>query len=701
MAQRYDIVRIDFQANARGANAAIESLRKEAEQCNERVAQLRKELKEGIKMGKSTEEIEKLRADIRSAEKETKTWTKAYNELAKGMRTLDTAIKAFNDGSLSQMSQAFQKAANNAAKLTRTKLDPMSDSYKEDYRQLTALMDATQQNFARMQGDAQQMIKTLKEGGKVSVAALQEELTAQRELKQVLAETDTGYQRTAKNIAVLEQYLRAMGGDYEFVCQNISDTKKVSDDMLRNMYSELQKTNQEGKVTKDIIRENAAAMKEIRAEQSRRVENVLGGNLGQQNEQAIRTAIANAKELLLTYKTNSREAQTLSAQIVNAEEHLKAHGVEAARVAARETAAIKTQEEAEKQLQTTMNKRLQSLKTLSIDALAETRKYWESQRNGAEQGSAAFKKAEDALRKIDNLQAKQKVGALDNILGDPSKHGVAEVRNAVQEMERLRDSVQQGIPVWQHYNKMVEQGKAYLDSLAKSEAADRINQQMQNLSTLSAAGMQEVKKYWETMVAGAEYGSAELTRYEGNLKRVTEEEKARSLDAAQQKVGLLGSGNLGQYSENEIRQAIEAGNQLIKTYQTASPEAEALAKNIVAAEQHLRQYGTEAERAAQKEAEALQKAARQRAENDALMQSQLQQGTALSQSALKAQEQYWQRLIDDPKTAVTSLQQYKANLQQTKDLQEQMIQQNGSQALDEEISRLTSTEGQCRRDSRN
>lgn len=680
MAQRYDIVKIDFQANARGANAAIESLRKAAEDCNDRVTKLKKDLAEGIKMGKSTEEIENIRKSISAAQKEARSFQKGYDELAKGMRTLDTAIKAFNDGSLAQMSQAFQKAANNAAKLTRTKLDPLSDTYKEDYRQLTALMDATQQNFARMQGDAQQMVKTLKDGGKVSVAALQEEIKAQEELLSVLAQTDKGYQQTEKRLAVMQQYLRAMGGDYEFVRQNITDTKKVSDDMLRNMYAELQKTNQEGKVTKDIMRENAAAMKEIRTEQARRVENVLGGNLGQQSEQSIRAAIANAKELLVTYKSNSREAQTLSAQIVNAEEHLRTHGIEAARAAQREAAAIKTQEEAEKQLQATMNKRLQSLKTLSADALAETRKYWEAQRNGAEQGTVAYKKAEDALRRIDNLQKNRRVAELDNILGDPKKHGVAEVRNAVQEMEKLRDSVQQGIPAWQHYNKMVEQGKAYLDNLAKSEAAQRINQQMQGLSTLSVTGLQEVKRYWETMVAGAAHGSDKLDQYRAKLEQVLAEEKARSAAQAQQRVGILG-GNFGGYSEAEIRQAIEAGKELIQTYKTADPAAQQLAKNIVAAEEHLKQYGVEAERAAVKEAEAIKKAAEERRKNDALMEAQLSKGSSLTQEALKAQEQYWQRLINDPKTASASLAQYQANLDKVRAAQQQMMQQRGQDAL--------------------
>lgn len=680
MAQRHDITTITFQANARGANAAIEALRQEAERCNQKVTNLKNDLKDGIKIGKSTDELEKIRTDIRAAEKETRQWTKAYNELIKGMSALDTGIKAFNDGTLAQMSAAFQKTLYNAAKLTRTKLAPDSETYKQDFKELTAVMDAAQQNFAKLQGDAASMVKTLKDGGKVSASALREEVNAQKELLSVLAETDKGYKQTEKNVAVLESFLRAMGNDYEFVRQNIQDTQKVSDEMLRNMYAELQKTNAEGKVTRDIMRENARAMKEIRDEQARRVENVLGGNLGQQSEQNIRAAITNAKELLSTYKTNSKEAQALSAQIVNAEEHLKNYGVEAARVASKEAQQIKTQEEAEKQLQITMNKRLRSLSTLSAEALAETRKYWEAQRNGAELGSAELAKYEDNLRKVAVQEQKRQAERLDSILTQPGQHGVAEVRQAVQEMEKLRDSVRQGSAAWLHYNKMVEQGKAYLDGLAKADALNKINTQMQSLNTLSASGLQEVKKYWETMVAGAAHGSTELEQYKAKLEQVTAEEQRRTKLQAQNDVGILG-GNLNRFSEDQIRKAIEAGNQLIKTYPTANRRAQELAKNIVAAETHLRQYGVEAQRTAQREREALQKAADQRAEMNQAMIQQLADWRNLSPEILKQQEQYWQKLINDPKTAADSLQLYKNMLEQVKRLQDAMVQSKGQSAL--------------------
>ncbi|MCR4958563.1 MAG: phage tail tape measure protein [Prevotella sp.] len=653
-------------------------------------------------------------------------------------------------------------------------------------------------------------------------------------------------------------------------------------------------------------------------------------DLGTLNETELQQAIDAAKQLLKTYKTGSDEAKELAANIVRAEQHLKQYGVEAARQAAREAEQLRL----EKELATTMNKRLRDLKSLSADALAETRKYWEAQRNGAADGTTEFNKAEAALKKIDNLQKKRRVAELDTILGDPKKFGVSEVRQAVQEMEKLRDSVQKGIPAWQHYNKMVNDGKTYLDQLAKSEAAQRVNDQMSRLTSLSASGLQEVKKYWETMVAGSEKGSQELADYETELKKVVAEEQSRrkenlfgdaqkvfgnrsamsetelrraveaakeyqqtlmasgslhqiysraiaeteeylkqySVEAerakvkqealdrqmrermqelpklsesamaetkkywedmmrtqglaeqklssyriqlekliaeenrrkevqAEEVIGNLGTssdgeirkaiqafeqlrdaqahgndewkyynervqegkryldewkqvdsvvkfegqmaklpqlsdaalqetkkfwetmvagaekgsaelaqyeahlekvkqeererkqindemtvqrldGNLKNQSEQEISEAIEAGKRLIKTYETASPEAEALAKKIADAEDHLKKYGLEAERTARKEAQAIADAAKKRKESDDTMKQQLTSGLTLTKEALKAQEQYWKRLIDDPKTAASSLVDYQQQLDQVKLLQQQMMQQEGSAALD-------------------
>lgn len=948
MAQRYDIIHIDFQANARNANAAIESIRQQAKSSSEKVADLKKQLQDALNAPTPAASglLKTLRSNIKLAEQEARQWDKAYKELTKGMRTLDEAVKAFNYGTLKDMSAAFQKTAYNAAKTVSSKLDPTSSFYKKDKQELAALMDATQANYARIQADTQQVLNTIAKGGKVSRQAITEELQQQRELLNVLAETDSGYKKTAKTVAILDFELKKMGGSYEFIRQNISNTKKVSDETLRKMYVELEQVNNAGKVNSTTIRENKKAMRELRAEQESRVKNVLGGDLGKQSESSIRNAIAGARQLIQAYGSSSKKAQDFSALVVNAEEHLKTVGVEGARAvrrqeeeakkaadtlqlmqgrmsnigklsqsaftetqkfwqeqlsgankgskaykeaeqnlkilaqeqerlgaaqlqksarqlsrkdlgklseqeltasinAAKQLAAsmrpgtqayvdlvdnivraekhvkqfglegqrsgrqaseqmkqmtdrmrnltalsdsaleetrkfwqaqrdgaergskayddfdkkladtVKRQRELataqneksantllggitnlntmgegeirkaidaareyqktliadsdaytklssaifgaeeylqtygieadkthikEQQLKNMMTQRLTSLMSLSDSALTETKKFWAEQMQGAGRASIAYKEAEANIRRIVDVENIHKNAAAERVMSKPDNYGDAEIRQATQAFEQLRDTQAHGSKTWEHYNRLVEVGRKYLDDWGKTDSVMKHEGQMQKLATLSDSALAETKKFWAEMAAGAEKGTAELAEYETYLEKVTQEERERRQLSNEAKAQKLG-GDLGKTSEGEIRQAIEAGKQLIQTYQTASPEAQKLAKEIVNAENHLKKYGVEAQRSAVREKETVEKAAQARAEADSLMRTQLQNGSALTDTALKVQRQYWQRLIDDPKTAAASLKEYQTNLAEVERLQGQQVQKKGQQAL--------------------
>lgn len=605
MAARHDIIHIDFQANAGRANVAIKSIQEEADKSARRVKELKDQLA-ALPKDAPASRFQELNQQLKTAEANSKAWKKAVQQLAKGVTALDEAIKLFNKGkgSTDSMNVALATAARNAALLQQKRSDTGSKTWKE----MDALVHALDQTITKGKTDLDGLIATIEKGGTISKAVL---------------------------------------GQAEKDLMTLRDLEMAGSKEWQNYDAQLQKVM--GHVT------------QLRKQELTTGSSILGAkDLGKYSENDIRQAIASAKELMTLYGSASSEAQELAQNIVRAEEHLKTYGVEAARVAARE----KEQLQQERELATTMNKRLKDLKSLSADALVETRKYWEAQKNGAAEGTKEFMKAENALKQIDNLQKRRTVDNLSNVLGNPSKYGVAEVRSAISEMEKLRDSVQKGIPVWNKYNKLVEQGKAYIDTLAKSEAAQRIAKQMQNISTLSASGLQEVKRYWETMVAGATRGSGELDEYRSKLEQVKAEEKNRAKETALNRVGVLQSGSLGQYSESEIRQAIEAGNQLIKTYKTGNTEAEMLARQIVNAEEHLRQYGVEAQRTAQRQANDEAKAKKALQERIELMARHFNANQAtMSESALKANERFWQQLIDDPKTASESLEQYRRNLE--------------------------------------
>lgn len=690
MSQRYDIVHIDFQANARGANAAIESMRQGADRCKQQVKDLKEQLEKGKKANLPTADIQKLEDSLKAARKELRQWDSAYNQLIKGMRTLDIAVKAFNDGSLAKMNAAFQKSAYNAAKLQKTRLNPESGTFKRDSMEMQALMDAAQKNLSQINTVANQVIATVRNGGKVSRNAVTEELQQQKELLSVLSETDKGYAQTQRRVAMLEHILKSIGGSYDYIRQNISDTNKVSDETLRKMYDELQQVNNAGQVTQQVMRGNATAMREIRKEQNRRVESVLGGDLGKQSEASIRNAIANARELIQVYGTSSKRAQTLAAQIVNAESYLKTVGVEAARAAKQQSDAVQLAADKYK----IMQDRIKNIGSLSQGALTETQKFWQAQLEGANVGSAAYKRAERALNAIAKQQRDLTIAMSQQSASKLSRKNLStlsesELRESINAAKQIAASMKPTDKAYKDLINNIIRAEEHIKSFglegqrSAHQAAEQMkvmNDRMLHLSTLSDGALEETRKFWQEQMNGAERGSKAYTEFENKLQEVVNRQEQLSVSQNKQTAATLP--NFQNMGEGEIRRAIEAAREYQKTLKIDSDEYRNLSKNIVDAESYVRKYGVEAQRSAQKDIEAQEKANAERQKTIQLMQDQLQkQGAGLSESALKAQHQYWQRLIDDPKTAASSLQDYKENLKVVEDLQNQMMVTQGRNAL--------------------
>jgi len=623
MSNKITLATIQFRADTKGVNPALDAMRQSSKDAHDEVDRLQEALDKGIKRMKDANGVEFDVADkFRQAQKAAKSYDQALRELVKGATALETVVQNIRLGEIEKSSRAELKGAINAAEARKRSVRESDPEDLEQQRDLNKVIEESRKQLNNLDRDTQKVIETLDKGGVIAQATLDKEIKGLKEILTLVPKGTDEWNKYNQQLTQMETHVAS-----------------------------------------------------IRRQEREAAVSLLGSkDFGRYTEDEIRTAITNARELLSTYKTASPEAKALADNIVRADQYLKEHGIEAARQAARE----KEQLQLEQELAKTMNKRLRDLKNLSADALVETRKYWEAQKNGAAEGTTEFNKAEAALKKIDGYQHNARRTELGNILGDPSKFGVSEVKAAVQEAEKLRDSVQKGIPVWFQYNKMVEQGRVYLDQLAKSEAADHISQQMNNLSSLSASGLQEVKKYWETMVAGAEHGSTELDQYRQKLEQVTQEERERATITAQKQSANILSGNYTNMSESELRSAIEAAKQYQQTLKTGDTLHKQYSEAIVKAENYLHQFGLEEERVAQK-----------RKETDRLMKNQLTEMTNqmaqlndVSVDVLKSQHQYWQKLIDDPKNAGKNLQEYEDNLKEVERLQRRMVRKQGQEAFD-------------------
>ena len=63
------------------------------------------------------------------------------------------------------------------------------------------------------------------------------------------------------------------------------------------------------------------------------------------------------------------------------------------------------------------------------------------------------------------------------------------------------------------------------------------------------------------------------------------------------------------------------------------------------------------------------------------MRTQLYLSTELTESALKAQENYWRRLADQPGIASAKVKEYTANMQKAKEMQTQLVADRGADTL--------------------
>lgn len=316
-----------------------------------------------------------------------------------------------------------------------------------------------------------------------------------------------------------------------------------------------------------------------------------------------------------------------------------------------------------------MTERMGNIKNLSADALQETKKFWEQMAAGAEHGSQKLAVYEGNLKVIaeEERQRQQEIQKpMRENLNNLTRLSAADLSDTKRYWEAVRDGAEAGSNAYKKAELAVKSLNNEEKRRKDNAMAQYINDQMRDLNNLSTSGLAEVKRYWQAMADGAKKGSDEARDAANALRQINDVE----LQATKQQVRPL-FGDLSKMNGEEIRAAIDAGKRLIDTYDSGSPAAQRLAQAILDAEEHLKNYGLEAERAARREAAAVEEAAQRRKEQDQLMRSQLDQGTSLSESALRTQQQYWQRLIDDPKTATESLAGYRYELERTMELQEQ------------------------------
>lgn len=693
----------DANTKAKKDNISVEQQQK---QIDEQIAALEQQ------MAGNTERLTKLQEKGAKAAgertKATKEQTQATKESADAEITMEELLKRREqlDSKLAEKKKQLEKAQAELEKMTKSetaaekeqsdvteRLTQKQAEYNEELGKMGGMKDARDQ-ATKDRRNAQRVINRSDETINTTMREVLPERKSEEEMKQMRQQAESLQKEINDLTLAFDQNAQAITNlnkkETEAAIE-MAQSENVSIEKVKQAI-ELLKKKIETEATDaktmqergDAINRLSERLTQMNAEVAKLSQPIADrlkvDDLGTLSETEIRQGIEAAKQLIQTYKSGSDEANQLAERIVKAEKHLKETGVEAARAAQKQAEAQHLLDEKHKQMQA----RMSTLNRLSKEGLTETQRYWQAQMDGATRGSRAFKEAERNLRRINAEQEKQTQKELEasaNRLGRKNLRTLsgAELQESVNAAKQLLATMKPTNAAYADLQNNIIRAEGHMKQYgleaarSAQQAAEKLQlmkDRMTDITKLSDAGLEETRRYWQAQMEGAERTSQAYIEAKAHMEAIVKEQQRLAAEQVKTDAQKI-YGNKMLMSEGSIRNAIEAAKQYQQTLAATSPEYQRLKTAIVDAEEHIKKYGVEAERAARKEVAAIAEAARKRQESDTMMRRQLY-NTTMSESALKAQEQYWQRLIDDPNTAAASLARYERDLRRVHQLQEQM-----------------------------
>lgn len=380
---------------------------------------------------------------------------------------------------------------------------------------------------------------------------------AQKGLKQMLLSVDP---KKVETISVLRGYIkqvydeiqRRKGNLVEF-SDIIGDIGNVSDKslgMAKQRLQELISTTQ--KNTKEIqtYREQ---LKKVEDEEQRRISSKAGrvmGNLDGSSVAEIQEAINVTTKLRDAQKLGGQEWEIYNDEIQRAQKYLSDFNNLTKQIA--------------------MSDRMKELGKASESSLAELKKYWQEQVNGAQRGSQELAEYESKLKQVLDEEKKRSAKSAVSVFSNLSGSSLTEIQDAIKATTQLRDATELGSKQWDIYNQYIERAKKYLSDFENTSKNAAIAERMKNIGNASTSSLAELKKFWQEQVDGAELSSQKLQQYQQNLEAVIKEEQNRISNRAQTTLGQVQMGTFdGTISQTkEAIKLLEQYKQQLKTSDT-------------------------------------------------------------------------------------------------------------------------------------
>lgn len=352
---------------------------------------------------------------------------------------------------------------------------------------------------------------------------------AQKGLKQMLLGVNPKDLQTLNTVRdyikqIADEAQRRKGNLVEF-SDIIGDIGNVSDKslgMAKQRLQELISTTQ--KNTKEIqtYREQ---LKKVEDEEQRRISSKAGrvmGNLDGSSVAEIQEAINVTTKRRDAQKLGGQEWEIYNDEIQRAQKYLSDFNNLTKQIA--------------------MSDRMKELGKASESSLAELKKYWQEQVNGAQRGSQELAEYESKLKQVLDEEKKRSAKSAVSVFSNLSGSSLTEIQDAIKATTQLRDATELGSKQWDIYNQYIERAKKYLSDFENTSKNAAIAERMKNIGNASTSSLAELKKFWQEQVDGAELSSQKLQQYQQNLEAVIKEEQNRISNRAQTTLGQVQTG---------------------------------------------------------------------------------------------------------------------------------------------------------------
>ncbi len=183
MSQSHTLATIQFQANARGANAALDSLLEEAKRTRTEIEALQADLDKGmtLKIGADGKEFN-IQERIDAEKRSLKQLEDGYKNLTKGAKAFEEVVKNIRAGKIENSSIQELNQAANAAELRLKRLVPSDADYKQRFADLRTVIDESRKQIATLATGVDEYFEKITKGGDTSVSEMSKMLRSMKEL---------------------------------------------------------------------------------------------------------------------------------------------------------------------------------------------------------------------------------------------------------------------------------------------------------------------------------------------------------------------------------------------------------------------------------------------------------------------------------------------------------------------------------------